>query len=150
MTVIKKLRSDFVNSDNYEINDSIENLQQEVIDGAGTLTGKYVAGESLLSQRVVMLENSKALYYDVSDYNSLGKHLGVTYDSALLNEEIRIVQAGLIVNMGWGLTPNAIYYIGVGGILTVSPPSSPAIFQRVGIAVDSNTLRVSFSEPIEI
>ena len=110
---------------------------------------KFIAGETLGGQRVVMLKNGKAFYFDQIDENNIGYSLGMTNQAANQDDLIDIATSGVVIDNGWGLIPDTIYYLGTNGLITNLIPSS-GVFQRVGVAVDSNTLKLEFSEPISI
>lgn len=109
----------------------------------------YIAGQILSGQRVVMLSSGKAIYYDTTDENNIGKVLGITNQAALTNELVEVIGDGLMTGFSGSLIPNSVYYAGVNGTLTAVIPSIN-IFQRIGVAINSNTLKVDFSEPIII
>jgi len=117
-----------------------------IIEAANVL--KVVAGEVLGGQRVVMLENGVAFYYDPSDEKNVGKVIGITNQASIQGEQIDIVGFGVITNMG-NLIPNQIYYAGLNGLISETPIAS-GIFQRIGIAIDANNLKIDFSEPLII
>lgn len=107
----------------------------------------YIAGAAIGGHRVIMIETSKAVHFDPSEENNTGKTLGVSKNAAVTDDPVTVVHQGIIKSSGWGLTPDAIYYAGSNGTITVTIPTS-GILQRIGIAVDSDTLMVKFSEPI--
>ena len=130
---------------------SINNLQDQINNiNLKANIYKFTAGETLGGQRLVMLINNKAHYFDPTDDNNIGKELGITNQSAIINSLVDVVIGGVITDIGWGLTPNFIYYAGVNGTITTVLPTAPFIFQRIGVAIDSNSLKLEFSEPISI
>ena len=117
--------------------------------GSSQIIESYICGEAIGGQRIVYTNNGKAFYYDANDQTQTGKILGITIQAGALNDPINVVSAGNVVNIGWGLVPNSIYYTTTNGLITNSLPPPPLTFQRVGVAVDSDTLKLEFSEPVE-
>ena len=107
----------------------------------------YIAGSAVGGHRVIMVEGSKAVHFDPSEENNTGKTLGVSKNAAVTDDNVTVIHQGIIKSSGWGLTPDAIYYAGPNGTMTATIPNS-GILQRIGIAIDSETLMVKFSEPI--
>lgn len=105
------------------------------------------AGASIGGHRFVMLSGSSAVHFDPTNILNAGKAIGFSSNSAILGESVTVTTDGIIVNSGWGLIAGTIYYADVDGLITTVTPSS-GIQQKVGIAVDSNTMNVRISEPI--
>lgn len=127
---------------------TLKNLNQ-VIDGINASGGIYTAGTILGGQRVVMISGGQAVYFDPTNDNNAGKHLGMTVSAANAGEEVGVADNGTITNPGWNLTPDAVYYAAPAGMITAIIPTS-GLFQRVGVAVNNNTLKLDFSEPISL
>ncbi len=133
--------------ENIEINIEDVFLKETTIIENGNIT-KYIAGEILSGQRLVMLQDGKVIYYDPTNENNVGKLVGITNQSAIENEEIEVVGFGFVTNMG-NLIANEIYYASENGMLSLNPIMT-GIFQRVGIAKDTNNFKIEFSEPLII
>jgi hypothetical protein len=108
----------------------------------------FIAGEILGGQRVVAILSGLVYYFDPSNDSFIGRQLGMTDHAADATALVRVVMGGVMVNSGWGITQNAIYYAGALGTITSTIPTPPGVFQRIGIAVDSDTMKLEFSEPI--
>jgi len=87
-----------------------------------------------------MINGGQVKYYDPTDVSNLGKTLGITDSGVTVGGSVNIITEGTIMNYGWGLTQDAVYYAGINGTITTIVPIPPFIQQRVGVAIDSNTL----------
>lgn len=119
----------------------------DIVVAAGALEHIYTAGDTVITQRVVMLSGGKVVHFDPSDESNIGKVVGLSKTAALANEPVTVVQEGIIANSGMGLTADGVYYAGADGTISITEPVS-GIFQRVGVAISPVSLKVEFSEPI--
>ena len=116
--------------------------------GASSLKHTYNAGENLGGQRVVMISNGDAVYYNPTLESSYQLTLGITNQASSLNTPVDVISDGIITSPGWGLTQDAIYYADANGVISLTPAAIPGIFQIVGIAISPDTLKICFSEPV--
>ena len=123
-------------------------VQNPYSGGLSVIT--YIAGENIGGQKVVMINTGKAFLFDPTNDNNIGKQIGISNQASITNDPIDVISSGLIVSSGWGLVPDAIYYAGINGTITTTEPTGVFVFQRIGVAIDSNTLKLEFSEPISI
>lgn len=148
--IITVLEDEIVNIISQDIIEEIiitsENVVERIIERNVNLQ-TYTAGEILGGQRLVMLKDGKAFYYDITNENNLGTFIGITNQSSVTDTDIDVYGFGQVINFGWGLTPNATYYAGTNGQMTTTAPTL-GILQRIGVAVDANTLRMQLSEPL--
>ena len=135
-----------------DVQQAIENVSNLAYESSvkkyGQLISTYTAGQTLGGQRVVMVSGGKAFYFNPLNDLNIGKVLGITNQSATLNSQIDVVTGGSVVDIGWGLITDSIYYAGFNGTITTMLPISPFVFQRIGVATDANTLKLEFSEPV--
>ena len=121
--------------------------------GGGSFSGVVSltvnAGETIGGHRVVMIDGSDAVYFDPTDTNNAGKMLGVSTAAASIGNDVDITTEGPVVNSGWGLTPGAVYFAIASGLLSTTPVTT-GICQRIGVALDANTLNVHLSEPVTL
>ena len=116
--------------------------------GQSQLVNTFVAGANLSGQRVVYIDSGKAVYFDATDQNLSFLQIGLTDHAAALNANVNVIIDGIIKSAGWGLLAGAVYYADVNGLLTLTPPIAPSIVQTVGVAIDSDTLKINFSQTI--
>lgn len=119
----------------------------DIVVAAGALEHIYIAGAAITAQRVVMLSGGKVVHFDPADQANIGKVVGLSKNAAVLDAPVTVVQEGIIVSSGFGLTTDEVYYAGPNGTISITEPTS-GIFQRVGAAISSGSLKVEFSEPI--
>lgn len=114
---------------------------------AKSIVNSYVAGTDLNSNSLVMLWRGTVIYYDTTDSDNYYKLLGFTKTSVRAGHLVDIIEDGLVTNPGWGLVQDDTYYAGDGGTITNIPPTS-GTSTLVGIAFDSNNLKVNLSEQV--
>jgi len=147
----------YINDNNTYIDVSGSNLQF-TDDGCGTHTLEdlsetqtinSIAGETLSSNRAVMITNGKVYYFDTTNDNHYGKCVGITKHSSSINDDIRIITSGKL-NTGVGLTNNTTYYVsGTTGILTNVVPTT-GLLQIIGNAIDNTNLHINIQTTIKI
>ena len=101
------------------------------------------AGETLSGGRVVIIDGGKAFYFQPSNVAFYGRAFGVTTNAAIINTEVTVKMLGI---MDWpdnNLTPGAVYFSGANGALTTNP-TGLTIVQRIGHAIATNKLKLSF------
>lgn len=105
--------------------------------GAATqVTATGTAGEALGGHRVVTRDAGGAFVYASSDNPAhAGLPLYLTTSAALAGAAVTVVAEGEVVEGSWSWTPGPLY-LGVGGLLTQTPPTSPAsaFLAQVGYA----------------
>jgi hypothetical protein len=114
---------------------------------AEALEHVYIAGATVIAERVVMLSGGKVIHFDPSDEDNLGKVVGLSKNGAAADQPVTVVQEGIYANSGMGLTPNEVYYAGTDGTISTTVPAN-GIFIRIGISISSGSLKVDFSEPV--
>lgn len=106
----------------------------------------YVCGENLSGHRVVYIKDNMAYYADNTLPDSIGKVIGLTTQASTIGQTVIIRKIGVIENTGWGLTPNATYYLGTNG--AISTTIGNGIYsQAIGFAVDSDNLEINIYNP---
>lgn len=120
----------------------------------GDLTGTYpnpeikylsfVAGESLGSPRVIMVNNNLAYLYDLTE-NNIDKVLGISINSVIIGDVVNIKANAKIITSG--LIINNTYYAGTLGTITNVLPTS-GVCLEIGYAVSTTELIVDIKQPI--
>ncbi|MCO5252538.1 MAG: hypothetical protein M9949_14115 [Candidatus Kapabacteria bacterium] len=110
-----------------------------VIDGKLDLI--HTTGEVINGHRLVYLKDGLAYKASNDNPECFNRLVGMSVNSASLGDAVT-VRTGKIVNPGWGLSANAIYYLGLDGNITLTSPST-GIWQIVGYASDTETLIVN-------
>lgn len=101
------------------------------------------AAVDLSGHRVVTPQADGTLIYaDNTNTAHRSRPLWVTTGAALTGTTATAVSHGVLVEPSWSWAPGAVY-LGENGLLTQTPPVSPAVFlAAVGEAVDPTTLFV--------
>lgn len=115
---------------------------------SSSVSETWIAGGAVTAFRVLMATaTGKALHFDPTTESNYGKVIGIGLNAAALDGAVEIALDGIVVNPGWGLTAGTVYYAGADGTLTATVPVS-GIAMYVGVALDTDTLRISLSTPI--
>lgn len=111
---------------------------------------QLVAGTDLSGHRVVTTDDTGKAVYASND--QLADRTGpffLTTGAAVAGASIEPLGLGAITEPGWSWTPGAFVFLGTNGLLTGSPPTSPALFSlRVGTALTATSLFFNPQTPI--
>lgn len=72
--------------------------------------------------------------------------LGIAMDDANISQDFRVLTAGIITNDAWNLTPGGLVYADpnvAGNITQILPSTLSHLIQRIGIALDVDTIYIS-------
>lgn len=108
--------------------------------------GVYEAGEVINGHRLIYLKDGLAYKASYDNPECFNRIVGMSVNAANLGEMVT-VRNGKIVNPGWGLTANALYFLGLDGQLTTVPPTT-GILQEVGYSVETNEFYVNINSAI--
>lgn len=111
----------------------------------------FFAGQEIPAFRVVYVssETNTVNACDASSSDTYGKAVGVTKASALQNDRVQYVAAGLLEDPGLDLTPGQPVYVGADGrLVEADQVSGLAYVQRIGIALSSSALQVSIGTAV--
>jgi hypothetical protein len=99
------------------------------------------------SPRLLVLDSGKVYLFDPTDESHYDKIIGISLNSAIINDPVNIITSGEMITSG--LTPDSQYYAGLGGVLTTTIPTT-GVQVRVGYSIDSNKMFIKIQEPIII
>jgi hypothetical protein len=106
----------------------------------------YIAGANLGGQRLIMYFGGKVYYYNQTE-SEWGKIVGFSKTAVVINNPVEVISSGKVTNVGWGLTPDVIYYAVPNGLISAIPPVS-GVSVAVGLALDADSLEVNIFEQI--
>lgn len=107
----------------------------------------YICGETINSNRVVVLQNGKIYKADNTNLNHLGCVVGISKQAGVLNDTIKVMKFGTTSNTGWNLIVNKLcYFNNIGEI--IQTVSTTGFLQSVGIAKSATSIEVSISDMI--
>lgn len=109
---------------------------------------KFIAGQGLTGQKLVMLSAGYAKLYQPTSVYNIERVLGITNHHSIINHFVCVTTEGTVHKQGWGLVPNAVYYADLNGGITPILPLFPIIAQKIGIAINTDTLELRFSDLI--
>ena len=117
--------------------------------GGGNIN-TVVAGGTIGGHRVVYLDAAEKAQYAS---NQTAVHatvaLGLTLAAAVLDDPVDVQTFGMVTEPSWTWTLELPIYLGDNGLMTQTPPVSPALYQRiVGFPVTTTKMFVDFREPV--
>lgn len=105
----------------------------------------YICGETINSNRVVVLQNGKIYKADNTNMNHLGCVVGIAKQAGVLNDTIKVMKLGTMTNSSWDLLINKLcYFNNIGEI--IQTVSTTGFLQSVGIAKSATSIDVSISD----
>jgi hypothetical protein len=119
-----------------------------IVDRTGITVTAGIGGINAY-QVVLMSTSEEAIPADGSNSTHAGLVVGMAPVAIAEGSEGSIQQMGEIVNLDWDLDPGEIYYVGVAGTISKTPPTT-GFWQRIGIAKDSVTLILNIGEAIKV
>ena len=97
-------------------------------------------------QVVYLASNGTARPADGTNQTHAGKVIGLTAAAQPEGVPATIQLAGEIENPVWHLTPGEVYFLVVGGEISMTPPESGFV-QKIGVAKTSTVLVINLGEP---
>jgi hypothetical protein len=97
-------------------------------------------------QVVYLASNGTARPADGTNQTHAGKVIGLTTAAQPEGVPATIQLAGEIENPVWHLTPGEVYFLVVGGEISMTPPESGFV-QKIGVAKTSTVLVINLGEP---
>jgi hypothetical protein len=119
----------------------------DYFDGEPGVPQIFRAGEAIGGHRVLMYSQGKVYYFEPGDEENFGKVLGLSAHAANENADVEVLRSGKLINPGWNLTPDKVYYASSNGNISFDPPSSGIVI-AAGLSLDSDTLEINFSYEI--
>lgn len=122
--------------------------RQGLAGPAGETPGEetFAAAISIAGHRAVGLDGDGALI--LADAGGGIPAIGCVRDAVEGGDSVRVYRSGK-VNGFAGLDPSEVYYLGEGGLLSLTPPAS-GILQVIGTAASATELLVTPGEPIAL
>ena len=105
----------------------------------------YPAGENLSAERVVVIDNGQAWYFQNTDATHAGRAYGITKVSALTGQDVTIQVAGVIQDAAFNFTADRQVWIGADGEIFDSQPVSGILVQKAGVAVEDKKMAIDFA-----
>ncbi len=116
------------------------------VPGASTQFEYWPAGMVLGGNRAVTINGSGQLVYpDPSQANSWC--VGITKHSAVQGELVEVQIFGSQTELGWNWTAGELVFVGAGGVLTQTAPSTGQLI-IVGTALTSTRIFIDINPPI--
>lgn len=116
------------------------------VSGSGTFELTAGAG-GISALRVVVSENGVARYPSITTTADAGRIVGLSYTAASAGGAITVQPDGVVNEPLWTWTPGVVW-VGTDGVLTQTPPASPAWLMEAGRALSATQLLLDFQKPI--
>ena len=115
-------------------------------DVANAIVVTGVAGETISGGALVIIDENNIYKFDVSNEDMYGFQCGITLNSGILGDQIRVTVSG--VNTEVTALSLGVQYAGTTlGSLSLTPPAT-GINQMIGIALTSTSILVHTLNPI--
>lgn len=115
---------------------------------AGPIVEK-TAGESLSGHRAVVVVDNEAAAASNTEASHRGKVRGITTGAVASGGKARIQVFGPMEESGWNWTPGKPIFVGVGGALTQTPPTTGWL-QQIAVADSSTVIFIDPQLPIDL
>lgn len=123
-------------------NDFLASITAGLIDfytaGSGGVNGGQVV--FVTTTNTVQAANS-------SNVTHAGRIVGIASATTAESDTVRVQKAGSIICPVWNLTPGNIYYLGAGGDIASTPPTTGFV-QKIGVAETSTKLVIQIEPAI--
>lgn len=107
------------------------------IGPAGSASFTVLAGETLSGFRAVRLVDNKAFYCDGDNVDHCSHYVGITLNSATVDEFVNIQTLGKIFEASWNWTKDFLF-VGTMGHLSIVP--GKAFIHKIGSTVATDTI----------
>lgn len=113
-------------------------------------TISVVSGQALSTGRVVIIDDDTAIYFQPSVAAHAGRAIGITKTSASAAGQLVTVQiSGIIADPAFTFTPDSGLYAIANGQITSNKPSTAAV-QYVGVSTAANTMKIEFTDTLQL
>jgi len=113
--------------------------------GGGSEIVIYQAGETLSAGRCVIIDGGDAFYFQPSDPTHAGRFFGITTGSASMGSNVAIQIAGIVTDAAFTFGADTMLWIGADGEVLDTIPASGEIFQKAGISLGGNDMKIDTS-----
>ncbi len=124
---------------------------QKIDDAFGTTMGRFTAGTGgVPAFRIVYITNNGTIQ-SASCYNEthMNRIVGMTVEDIPEGQTGLVYRIGAIENPNWNLSPGEVYFLGDGGEIVNSRPSSGFVLV-VGVAESQTRLALSIGIPVKL
>ena len=119
---------------------------------AGGTTMEFTSTTPIGGHRVLSLNAANEVIYAGNDVaGTAHKIIGLSLNAASAGDPLNVMHSGEVEEPSWAWNVSLPVYLAQNGLLTQTPPASPALFSLiVGFPTATNKLFVSVREPILI
>lgn len=111
---------------------------------------ELVAAQDLERFRCIKVDGNEAHYASSDDDLAVTSgSVGISVNTPLLGEKVGIKSSGVISYAGWSFEPKKAIFVGIGGVMTQTMPSSGYI-QLIGAAITATQIQVLIQPTIKL
>ncbi len=117
--------------------------------GSGEVVSKaYTAGATVNGHRAVVFDDEhRVVHAEPGTLYNAGRVVGITTGSAVEDAAVTVHSYGELTEPSWSWTVHGDVFLGAGGVLTQSVPTSGAVL-RLGYATAATSMFVDIDDPI--
>lgn len=110
------------------------------VDKSKAVGDTYTAGEVINGGKALIMDtDSKVYMMDITNPAHYERYIGISAQSAIANDPIKVVSQGKTDVLGSGWLPGVAYYIDATGYLSATPPAV-GFTKKVGVGVDNDII----------
>lgn len=118
------------------------------IPGSGSAAESYVTAAAIGGNRVVVTNASGLLEYATNTNTAhANQAVRLTTQAGALGDTITVLVSGRMTEPSWAWTPGGALYVGTNGLMTQTPPVSPAVFSKIIAVAETATRVLMLHEP---
>jgi hypothetical protein len=117
-------------------------------EGGGSTQG-FTAAATISAYTAVAIVGVSAITADSSQQSMAGSVVGISITGVTAGSEVVVQFSGELTYNGWNWQPGKPIFLGVGGLLTQTPPTS-GFNQLIGTPVSTTSMFINLQSPILI
>ncbi|QVQ57102.1 hypothetical protein ELBI_97 [Anabaena phage Elbi] len=127
------------------IDDAIASIQ-----ASSVIADIFICGQTISALKALRYDTAtnKVFYISSSDVTHLGKCIGISSQSGILDDNIQVVTSGYFIDNSWNWSSGNPIFFDANGTLTQTPGVN--YYQVVGIPITPTKILVSIEQPIKL
>jgi uridine phosphorylase len=141
-----------ITNNTFRMGNGVDNyLDLVVLNEAGEASSSFTfqCGEDIPIYSVCVVISNELFLADSSDLSHMQLTKYLAKEAKLVGEICEVVEEGRVSQVGWGLSPNVVYFVGTDGAIQNTIPLGGYI-QKAGVAETSDTLFFDCGTPIKL
>jgi hypothetical protein len=104
------------------------------------------AGQDLPAKKLVYSVDNKVYLASSDNINIIGRLVGITVTSALVNQQVEVQTTSIISNDTWNLSSPGLAFLGLNG--DISQNGNQYILYPIGRIISNNTIFIDIGAPL--